>query len=73
MDLPRPEGEFHHYQIVDPEGNVPFSISILVHLNNKSAKDKINLEPITTADMITFHKELESFDGDFLKSFSEKL
>ena len=71
MDPLKPEGEFHHYQIVDPEGNIPFSISVLVHFNNKSANKKANLQALNHDDVISFHRELESFNGNFEQAFKQ--
>ena len=70
-----PPGEFHHFQLVNQFGDVPFSISILVHLNQSSPKtdfDQNILEkgPISSDEVIQLHEELKNFDGDYIRAFS---
>ncbi len=66
------DGEFHHFQLVDQDGNIPFSISVLVHYNQKSARHEANLEPISSNDIIEFHDALRGFDGDYIAALSKK-
>ena len=66
------EGEFHHFQLVNSEGEVPLSISLLVHINPKSLSSGPSLEgPISTDDVLDFHEELKAFDGDFSAVFTK--
>lgn len=65
------EGEFHHFQMFDAEGNIPFSVSLLVHYNQKNRRRQREIIPLETNDIISFHDELEGFDGNFIKTFSE--
>lgn len=67
-----PQGEFHHFQLVNAEGEIPVSISVLVHYNQKAARQKNQLDPINADDIIDFHDALQEFDGDFIKAFSHK-
>ena len=72
MEETTPQGEFHHFQLVNTNGEVPVSISILVHYNPQP-QYIANLskgEPITVDDVLSLHNELEVFDGDFIKAFS---
>lgn len=74
MDELSPNGEFHHFQLVNQEGEVPLSISVLVHYNAKEATaGAINQEsPISADEIIAFHEELQAFDGDFAKAFAAR-
>ena len=66
------EGEFHHFQLVNSEGEVPLSISVLVHINPKSLSTGSSLEnPISADDVLAFHEELKAFDGDFSAAFTK--
>jgi hypothetical protein len=69
-----PEGEFHHFQLVDPtDGTVPMSISVLVHYNNqRSSREQTSAEPITLDEVVTFHDALQGFDGNYSAAFSKK-
>ena len=70
-EQPLPQGEFHHFQLVGSDGEIPFSISLLVHFNPKRSDMLLEPgDPITTNDIIEFHEGLKSFDGDFIKAFS---
>ena len=68
-ELP-PQGEFHHFQLVNQNGDIPLSISVLVHYNRKENQEL--QEPITANDIIEFHQALQSFDGNFVKAFADK-
>jgi hypothetical protein len=72
MEPMQPEGEFHHFQLVTPDGDVPLSVSILVHYNRQGNQARSNLKPITANDIISLQKSLEGFDDDFAKAFSLK-
>lgn len=66
------EGEFHHFQLVNSEGEVPLSISVLVHINPKSlGSASSSEEPISADDVLAFHEELKAFDGDFSAVFTK--
>ena len=71
-ELQQPQGEFHHFQLVNQDGEVPVSISVLVHYNQKFSKDDQSSDPITTDDIIEFHEALQGFDGDYMKAFKRK-
>ena len=64
------QGEFHHFQLVNSNGDIPFSLSVLVHYNNR-ANLSSELSPIETDEVIEFHDALQSFDGDFATAFSK--
>lgn len=64
-----PQGEFHHFQLVNQEGEIPLSISVLVHFNQKYQKNSQPQTPITSEDIIAFHEGLQEFDGDFATAF----
>lgn len=67
-----PEGEFHHFQLVDPsDGSVPMSISVLVHYNPKSPRSEA-LEPISPDEVMAFHEALQGFDGNYTAALSKK-
>lgn len=68
------EGEFHHFQLVNAEGEVPLSISLLVHINPKMAQAYSQTEtaPISTDEILQLHEALQEFDGDFINAFSKK-
>jgi len=70
MDEITPQGEFHHFQLVNSQGEVPVSISVLVHYNQQPARPDQSLPPLETDDVIQFHEDLQQFDGDFIKAFS---
>lgn len=65
-----PQGEFHHFQLVSSNGEIPLSISVLVHYNQPQSLYRPSLEPINADDVIQFHEDLQSFDGDFITAFS---
>lgn len=67
-----PEGEFHHFQLVNSQGDVPMSISVLIHLNPKAlGQQPANIqEPISAGDIIALHDALQDFNGDFITAFS---
>ena len=71
-NLESPQGEFHHFQLVNQEGDIPVSISVLVHYNQKSEGFMYQQAPITADDIIAFHEGLKKFDGDFAKAFTKK-
>lgn len=72
-DSTTPQGEFHHFQLVDAEGRIPVSISILVHYNNQQSSMKIgSSEPISEEDIINFHYALKEFDGNYTKAFTAR-
>ncbi|MCC2631674.1 MAG: hypothetical protein K0S20_373 [Patescibacteria group bacterium] len=64
-----PQGEFHHFQLVNSEGEVPLSISVLVHYNRKNGFEFVDKTPITANDIIDFHEAFKNFDGDYSKAF----
>jgi hypothetical protein len=72
MDPIQPEGEFHHFQLVSPNGEIPFSVSILVHYNQPKGVTKSPLPPLTVNDVLELHEALDRFDGDFAKAFAKK-
>ena len=67
-----PQGEFHHFQLVNQEGDIPLSISVLVHYNQRAINNNQLLNPITADEVIAFHEDLQKFDGDFTKAFRKK-
>jgi hypothetical protein len=73
MDNPEAQGEFHHFQLVDSEGRIPVSVSILVHYNYKRDKDEVTDEPqaISEDEIIDFHYALKGFDGNFVHAFRQ--
>lgn len=69
--IEQPEGEFHHFQLVNTQGDVPMSISILIHLNPKALGLPLgSQEPIGASDIIALHDALQDFNGDFISAFS---
>ncbi|HSI20150.1 MAG TPA: hypothetical protein VLA04_00350 [Verrucomicrobiae bacterium] len=71
--LQQPEGEFHHFQLVNQNGEVPLSISLLVHVNRAAAfGSPADLPPLSTDDVIALHDALRKFDGNFIKAFQKK-
>ncbi len=72
-EQPVPQGEFHHFQLVNSDGEIPFSISVLVHFGSK----KLEMlpeegDPISANDIIELHEALKTFDGDFIKAFKAR-
>ena len=67
-----PEGEFHHFQLVNAQGEVPVSVSILIHINPKALGNSpiVSQEPIGATDIIELHDALQGFNGDFISAFS---
>ena len=67
-------GEFHHFQLVNQDGEVPFSVSVLVHYN--AGKESLAMDssrpPISAEEIIAFHNALNEFDGDFVKAFAAR-
>ncbi len=72
--LEQPNGEFHHFQLVNAAGEIPLSISVLVHYaGNKINQALQSVEsPIGTDDIIEFHEALKAFDGNFINAFSKQ-
>lgn len=66
-----PQGEFHHFQLVNSDGEIPLSISVLVHYNSKNSFPENNGTPITANDIISFHEGFQRFDGDYIKAFNQ--
>jgi hypothetical protein len=66
-----PQGEFHHFHLVNTDGEVPVSISVLVHFNTprRSSFQMEDGAPIGANDIIELHDALEEFDGDYIKAF----
>lgn len=65
------DGEFHHFQLVNADGEIPLSISILVHVNQKALeKQRVPATPITANEVLEFHEALSAFNGDFISAFS---
>lgn len=68
-----PDGEFHHFQLVNAEGEIPMSISLLIHVNPQlMGKFAQPSNPITANDVIALHDALENFNGDFISAFRSK-
>jgi len=69
-----PQGEFHHFQLVNSDGEVPVSISVLVHFNTSAQRQELPEEgtPIGANDIISLHDALEKFDGDYIKAFGSR-
>ena len=68
-----PEGEFHHFQLVNVDGDIPLSISVLIHVNPKVlGKVTMPQTPITSNDVIALHDALQNFNGDFISAFRTK-
>jgi hypothetical protein len=69
-------GELHHFQMVTPDGQIPLSISILVHVtptgNNSSTPTSVSTNPISADEVITFHDQLRTFNGDFKAAFKSR-
>lgn len=65
----QPQGEFHHFQLVDAEGRIPFSISVLVHYNYRESLNNKQTDPISADEIINFHYALKGFDGNFTHAF----
>jgi len=73
MDEVTPTGEFHHFQLVSANGDIPFSISVLVHYNQKGVLPSVDsTDPIPAEEVIQLHEALKNFDGDFINAFSPK-
>ena len=70
MDDFTPQGEFHHFQLVNSSGDVPFSITVMVHVNRSSAPD-LATAPIDANEVIQFHDALQSFNGDFITALAK--
>ena len=69
-EIGAPDGEFHHFQLVNADGEIPMSISVLIHVNPKAfTKPSVQQSPITSNDVIAFHDALASFNGDFISAF----
>jgi hypothetical protein len=69
-DISVPDGEFHHFQLINAEGEIPMSISVLIHLNPKAmGKPAVPQNPITANDVLALHEALETFNGDFISAF----
>lgn len=68
MDI-QPPGEFHHFQLVDQNGQIPLSVSVLVHFNRERQKAPFQ-QPISDDDIIHFHFALKAFDGNFAGAFN---
>lgn len=69
--MQQPEGEFHHFQLISPDGNVPLSITVLLHLPRSSAFFQENAEPLNADDVLALHDALRHFDGNFIKAFQK--
>ena len=67
-----PNGEFHHFQLVNGTGEVPLSISLLVHYNRTTGQFTPADTPISAEDVIEFHDALKSFDGNFINAISHQ-
>ena len=68
MEIPT-EGFFQHFQLVNNQGEIPVSISVLIHYNKPSAPLRME-EPITSSDVIDLHNALQQFDGNFSSAFN---
>lgn len=68
--LQQPEGEYHHFQLVSQDGEVPLSITLLLHVHKPAADGaQSDLTPINADDVIALHDALRQFDGNFIKAF----
>jgi hypothetical protein len=72
-----PNSELHHFQMVTPDGQVPVSISILVHVTPPSASPAtphtaVTQQPITPDEVLAFHEALRTFNGDFRTAFTSR-
>jgi hypothetical protein len=71
--MQHPEGEFHHFQLIGPDGQVPLSISLLLHVNRAAFSGSSQEQtPIGVNDVLALHDALRSFDGNFIKAFQKK-
>jgi len=70
----QPNGEFHHFQLVNSNGDVPLSISVLVHYtgNKLGSQSQAPDSPIGTEEILEFHEALKAFDGNFINAFSKQ-
>lgn len=68
----QPEGEFHHFQLVSQDGEVPLSITLLLHVNRAASGPHQELTPISADDIVAFHDAFRQFDGNFIKAFKKK-
>jgi hypothetical protein len=62
------EGDFHHFQLINQDGDVPMSISVLVHVNTP-AHAAAAAPALTADDVLALHNELERYNGDFITAF----
>ena len=66
------DGEFHHFQLVNQDGEIPMSISVLIHVNPKAlGKQPVSANPISTSDVLALHDALKGFNGDFITAFTQ--
>lgn len=67
------EGELHHFQLVNADGQVPISITLLVHVNRSTPTGlHQELSPLTANDVLAFHDAMRNFDGNFIKAFKKR-
>lgn len=76
-EQPTTDTEFHHFQLVGPDGSIPMSISVLVRMHDRQPKSQdIRMSryantPISSDDVIELHEALESIGGNFRAAFSK--
>lgn len=70
MEIPN-NGEFHHFQLVDGQGEIPLSISVLIHYNHPELDPKQQIPPLSADDVLELHSALASFDGNYSKAFKQ--
>ncbi|MBU6389348.1 hypothetical protein KGQ71_02425 [Patescibacteria group bacterium] len=66
----KPAGEFHHFQLVNTDGDVRLSISVLVHYSKGEGSFAQEMPPIGDNEIIDLHEALQHFDGDYAKAFN---
>ena len=67
-----PNGEFHHFQLVNASGEVPLSISVMVHYNRNGQQTGREQDPISPEDIMELHEALKKFDGNYITAFSSQ-
>jgi hypothetical protein len=70
MEIPH-DGEFHHFQLVNGQGEIPLSISVLIHYNQPTLDQKQAIPPLNADDVLELHSALSSFDGNYTQAFKQ--
>lgn len=67
-------GQFHHFQLVAPDGTIPLSISVLIRLHSQPESGSVpsSVTPISSNDVIALHEALKTFDGNFIAAFKSR-